>query len=77
MAQKFDVVVVTVMDSGVSISFRYGDSIDVPEHIINRSSLLRQIIETVGSGFASLSTRKVARASWLMCLRELNIGAAH
>ena len=78
MAQEFDDVVVTVMDSGVSISFPDGYSIDVPEHIINRSSLLRQTIETVDTdGFASLSILKDALASWLKCLRELNIGAAH
>ena len=78
MAQEFDDVVVTVMDSGVSISFRDGYSIDVPEHIINRSSLLRQTIETVDAGgFTSLSILKGALTSWLKCLRELNIGAAH
>ena len=66
------------MDSGVSISFPDGYSIDVPEHIINRSNLLRQTIETVDAdGFASLSILKDVLASWLKCLRELSIGAAH
>ena len=78
MAQEFDDVVVTVIDSGVSISFPDGYSIDVPEQIINRSSLLRQTIETLDTGgFASLPILKDALVSWLKCLREMNIGAAH
>ena len=77
MAQQLDDVVVTVMDSSVSISFHDGYSIDVPQHIFNRSSLLRQTIETVDAGgSASLSILKVALTSWLKCLRELKIGAA-
>ena len=75
MAQEFDDVVVTVMDSGVSISFRDGYSIDVPEHIIKRSTLLRQTIETVDTGgVTSLSILKGALASWLKYLRGLTIG---
>ena len=77
MAQEFDDVVVTVINSGVSISFPDGYSIDVPEHILNRSNLLRQTIETVDTGCVSLPIPKVTLASWLKCLRELNIGAAH
>ena len=75
MAQKLDDVVVTVMDSVVSISFRDG-SIDVPDHILDRSSLLRHTIETVDtSSFFSLPILKSAVASWLKCLRELNVVA--
>ena len=46
-------------------------SIDVQEHIINRSSLLRQTIEIVGiDESAPLSLSKAALASWLNCLKH-------
>ena len=78
MSQESDDVVVTVMHSAASISFRDGYSLDVPEHIFNRSSILRQTIETVDeSGIVTLPIRKDALASWLKCLRELNVRAAH
>ena len=60
------------------MSFRDGCSIYVPEHIINRSGLLRQTVRNIDTGgVVSLPMLKVALASWLNCLRELSIGAAH
>ena len=60
------------------MSFRDGCSMYVPEHIINRSSLLRQTVQNVDNGgIVSLPMLKAALASWLKCLRELSIGAAH
>ena len=58
------------------MSFRDGCSIYMPEHIINRSSLLRQTVQKVDTrGVVSLPMLKVALASWLKCLRELNVVA--
>ena len=77
MVKEFDDVLMTAMDSGVSMSFRDGCSIYVPEHIINRSSLLRQTVQNVDTGgVVSLPILRVALASWLKCLRELSICAA-
>ena len=60
------------------MSFRDGCSIYMPEHIINRSSLLRQTVQKVDTrGVVSLPMLKVALASWLKCLQELSIRAAH
>ena len=66
MAQEFDDAVVTVMDSGVSISFRNSYSIYVPKRNINRSSLLRQKLENFDTSvFFTLSILKFALVRWL------------
>lgn len=73
----FERIVATARDVDVSFLLPDGSTVDVPQDILSKSSVLHQTICTAEYEIVDLTLPKGFLTSWLHCIDALMIGSSH